>query len=115
MMHSDHDQALTTLLGTARKCNVCSNYDMLQYKMQDVDIFGETYTINDHKPVQTKISAITEMPPQTCKKQVQSFSGMINCLSKFPARLSELAEPIRKLSKEKYPLTGDQSIKIPSQ
>ena len=35
--HSDHDQALTTLLDTARKCNVCLSYDKLQYKMQEVD------------------------------------------------------------------------------
>ena len=31
------------------------------------------------------------MPPPQCKKQVQSFIGMINYLSKFSARLSELA------------------------
>ena len=30
--HSDHDQALTTLLETARRCNVQLNYDKLQYK-----------------------------------------------------------------------------------
>ena len=49
------------------------------------------------------MSAITEMPPPTCKKQVQSFIGMINYLSKFSVRLSELVEPIRELSKEKVP------------
>ena len=30
--HSDHDQALATLLETARRCNVKLNYDKLQYK-----------------------------------------------------------------------------------
>ena len=43
------------------------------------------------------------MPPLTCKKQVQSFIGMVNYLSKFSARLSELVEPIRELSKNKVP------------
>ena len=43
------------------------------------------------------------MPPPTCKRQVQSFIGMVNYLSKFSAHLSELAEPIRELSKEKVP------------
>ena len=47
------------------------------------------------------MSAITEMPLPTCKKQVQSFIGMINYLSKFSVRLSEPVEPIRELSKEK--------------
>ena len=32
--------ALTKLLATARKCNVCLNYDKLQHKMQEVDYFG---------------------------------------------------------------------------
>ena len=41
------------------------------------------------------------MPAPTCRKQVQYFIGMINYLSKFSARLSELAEPIRELCKDK--------------
>ena len=36
------------------------------------------------------------MPPPQSKKQVQSFMGMFNYLSKFSARLSELAEPIHE-------------------
>ena len=39
----------------------------------------------------------------TNKKQVQSFIGMINYLSKFLARLSEIAEPIRELETGKVP------------
>ena len=67
--HSDHDQALTTLLETARKCNICLHHDNLQYKMHEVDFLGETYTINGHKPAQTKVSAITEMPHQTVRNK----------------------------------------------
>ena len=43
------------------------------------------------------------MPAPTCKKQVQSFIGMVNYLSKFSVRLLELVEPIRELSKDKLP------------
>ena len=43
------------------------------------------------------------MPSPSSKKEVQSFIGMINYLSKFSPRLTELAEPIRKLVKEKFP------------
>ena len=101
--HRDHDRTLTTLLETARKCNVKLNFDKLQYKKTEVDFFGETYTMDGHKPVQSKVSAIVEMPAPTCKKQVQSFICMVNYLSKFSVRLSELAEPIRELSKDKVP------------
>ena len=92
--HKDCDLALTMLLNTARKCNVCLNYEKLQYKQKEVEFFGETYTVDGQKPAQSKLKAIQEMPPPQCKKQVQSFIGMINYLSKFSARLSELAEPI---------------------
>ena len=37
------------------------------------------------------------------KKQVQSFIGMIKHLAKFSPRLSEFAELIRELAKEKLP------------
>ena len=49
------------------------------------------------------MAAITAMPSPTNKKQVQLFIGMINYLSKFSLRLSELAEPIKELSKDKVP------------
>ena len=100
--HRDHDQAFTTLLETARKCNIKLNYNKLSTKKK-LKFLGETYTTNGHKPAQSKVKAITEMPPPTCKKQVQSFIGMINYLSKFSTRLSELVEPIRELCKDKVP------------
>ena len=101
--HKDHDLALTELLNTARKCNVCLNYEKLQYKQKEVEFFRETYTTDGHKPVQSKIKAIQEMPAPQCKKQVQSFIDMVNYLPKFSARISKLAEPIRDLCKEKVP------------
>ena len=57
------------------------------------------------KAAQSKVSAIVEMPAPTCKTQVQSFIGMVNYLSKFWVRLSELAEPIGELSKDKVPFS----------
>ena len=98
-----HDLAITTLLDTARKCNVQLNYDKLQYKKTEVDFFGETYMIDGCKPAQTKVSAINIMPEPSSKKEVQSFIGMINYLPKFSASLSELSEPIRELFKERVP------------
>ena len=42
--HSDHDQALTTLLETAKNFNVQLNYEKLQYKKQEVD-FSVKHTL----------------------------------------------------------------------
>ena len=99
--HKDHDQALTTLLETARQCNVRLNYEKLQYKQTEVEFFGETYTVNGHKPAKRMVQAMVKMPTPHCKKEVQSFIRMINYLSKLSARLSELALPIRELAEDK--------------
>ena len=101
--HSDHNQAVTTPLLTAQKCNVKLNYDKLQYKQDEVEFFCETYTTSGYKPSKDKVSAIRAMHSLTNKKQVQSFIGIINYLSEFSPRLSELAELIRELSKDKVP------------
>ena len=61
------------------------------------------YTTDGRKPAQSKITTIVEMPSPSSKKEVQSFIGMINYLSKFPPTLTELAELIRDLVKEKVP------------
>ena len=99
--HSDHNQAsFTNLLQTAQNCNVKLNLDKLQYKQGEVEFFGETYTTSSHKLSKDKVSAITAVPSPTNKKQVQSFIGMINYLSKFSPRFSELADPIRQLSRQ---------------
>ena len=99
--HKDQDQGLTTLLETARCCNVRLSFEKLQYKQTEVEFFGETYTVDGCMPAKGKVQAIVEIPAPSCKKEVQSFIGMINYLSKFSARLSELALPIRELAKDK--------------
>ena len=76
--HKDHDQTLTTLLETARQCNVRLNYEKLQDKLTEVKFFGETYTVAGCKHAKGKVQAITNMPTPSCKKEVQSFIGMIN-------------------------------------
>ena len=66
-------------------------------------IFGETYITSSHKADKNNVTAITKMPAPTNKKQIQSCIGMINYLSKFSARLSEIMKPTRELAKDKVP------------
>ena len=64
---SDHDQGFITMLQTAQKCNVKLNYDKLQYKQEEIEFFGETYTTSGCEPTKGKVSAITTMPSPTKK------------------------------------------------
>ena len=90
----DHDKALTQLLETAKKNNIKLNFDKIQYKQKEVEFFGEMYTTQGCKPSDTKVKAITEMPKPENLKDLQTFLGMIQYLSKFSPRIAELAEPL---------------------
>ena len=106
----DHDLAFTTLLQTARRCNVKLNYDKLRFKCTEVDFYGKTHTTDGHKPAKNKITAIIKMPPPSSKGEVQSFIGMINYLIKFLPRLTELSEPIRELIKDEVPFNRNHLL-----
>ena len=95
--HSDHDKAFSKLLHTAQMNNIKLNYNKLQYKKTQVDFFRETYTTDGCKPSSDKVQAIASMPQPVNKKELQSFIGMVNYLSKFTPRLSELAECLHHL------------------
>ena len=101
--HEDHDLAFTTLLQTARRCNVKLNYDKLKFKCTEVNFYSKTYTTDGCKPAQNKVTAIVKMLPPSSKKEVQSFIGMVNYLTKFLLRLTKISEPIRELIKGKVP------------
>ena len=101
--HSDHDKVFSKLLHTAQMNNIKLNYDKLQYKKTQVDFFRETYTTDGCKLSSDKVQAIASMPQPVNKKELQSFIGMVNYLSKFTPRLSELAECLCNLIRVTVP------------
>ena len=79
------------------------NFNKIQYKQQEVEFFGKTYTSQGCKPSNAKVKAITEMPKPTTLKDLQTFLGMVQYLSKFSPRIAEIAEPLRDLMKKHAP------------
>ena len=99
----DHDKVFTQLLETAKKNNIKLNFNKIQYKQKEVDFFGKTYMTQGCKSSDTKVKAITEMPQPMNLKDLQTFLGMVQYLSKFSPRIAELAEPLRDLTKKHAP------------
>ena len=99
----DHDIAFTKLLETTKKNNIKLNFNKIQYKQKEVDFFGKTYTTQGCKPSDTKVKAITEMLKPTSLKDLQTFLGMVQYLSKFSPRIAEIAELLWDLMKKHEP------------
>ena len=98
--HSDHDKALTNLFQRAEKCNLKFNLDKIQYKQKEVSFFGETYTTTGRKPDPGKVEAIRTMKQPENKKELQSFLGLCQYLTKFTPELASLSKPLRFLTRK---------------
>ena len=66
--------------------------------MQSISFLGHKITKNGLKIDEKKVEAITRMESPTDPAAVQRLQGMVTYLARFLPRLSEVMEPIRKLT-----------------
>ncbi|KAL5481461.1 hypothetical protein EMCRGX_G021622 [Ephydatia muelleri] len=94
----NHDDSLLKLLQRARECNLKLNREKLRLHMPEVLYIGHIISANGIRPDPAKVTAIQEMPEPAGVSDVRRFLGMCNYLSRYVPRLSEVSEPLRKLT-----------------
>ena len=86
------------LLQRARERNLKLNREELRLHLPEVLYIGHIISANGTRPDPAKVSAIQDMPEPACVSDVQRFLGMCNYLSLYVPRLSEVSEPLRRLT-----------------
>ena len=104
---SNCDAALDKSLQVTRKHGLCLVFDKIQYKREEISFYGDTYIVHCHKPAEEKKMAIAEMPRPTNVKELQSFLGVCNFLSKYSPRLAQLSDDLHQLTCKGIPFTWD--------
>ena len=84
----------------AQQKGVVFNKAKIQFKCKEVSFFGHTWTPQGIKPDNKKVSAILGMKPPEDAKNLQSFLGLVNYLTRYSGRLSTLSAPLRDLIKK---------------
>ena len=69
-------------------------------RLNEVKYVGHVLSAEGVKADPEKVAAILDVPRPTCVKEVQKFTGFINYLSKFLPHLSEICEPLRRLTQK---------------
>ena len=64
---------------------------------------GHLLTNQGLKPDPAKVEAITKFPKPQDVEGVQHLNGFVNYLAKFLPKLSEVMEPIRRLTRKNAP------------
>ena len=60
-------------------------------------------------PASAKVKALKDMPSPKTKRELQSFLGIVNYLSKFSPMTAEIWEPFRRLTLVKVVWTQNRS------
>lgn len=96
----DHDAKLHKLMimMRCREQNVNLNKDKMKLRLDQVPYIGHLLTNQGLKPDPEKVKAIIEMPKPQDVARVKRFISFVNYLSKFMPRLSEVYEPLRRLT-----------------
>ena len=96
----EHDENLLRLMERARQKGIKFNADKLQLKCVEASFFGHTWTPEGVKPDNKKVSAILAMKPPDNAKDLQSFLGLVNYLTRYSSQLATLTAPLRELTKK---------------
>ena len=76
------------------------NPDKIQIDCEKVPFFGHTLSKDDVHPDKAKVDLIQNWPLPQNVKELQSFLGTVNYLSKFLTFLSDLRAPLQGLLKK---------------
>ncbi|CAH1233385.1 RTL1 [Branchiostoma lanceolatum] len=95
---TDHDRNLRSLMQRCREHNLKLNQDKIKLHEQEVPFHGHLITSQGLKLDPGKVAAIAKMPRPTDAQAVQRLMGFVTYLAKFLPKLSDVCEPLRKLT-----------------
>ena len=89
---------LSLLLERCRQKSVKLNRDKVVLRVQQVDFMGHLLTAQGLKPDPNKVEAILKLETPRTKEKIERLNGTVNYLAKFLPRLSQVMEPLRRLT-----------------
>lgn len=88
---------LKKILEKAEKYNHKLSAEKCEFRKSELTYVGHRLTAKVVKPDPEKVRAVNNMLKPTCLKELQTFMGFIQYLSKFVPRLSTVCAPLRAL------------------
>ena len=105
----EHDEALIKVLNRMREAGLTLNKDKCQFSRDTIEFYGFVFGKKGVSPDVKKVEAITAMPRPTTQKEVRSFLGMTNYLSRFIPDYADTTKPLRDLTKKSREWNWDSS------
>ena len=95
-----HDQRFIDMLERCRQRNLRLHPDEMYFRRTEVPFVGHVFTSDGLKMQPAKGTAIMAMRTPENTSAVRRFLGMANYVSRFIPKLSEMATPLRQLTRK---------------
>ena len=99
----EHDENLKKCFQILSDNNLTVNAEKCKIGVKEISFFGHTISADGIHPTIDKVEAIQAFPVPTCQKDVHSFLGMINYLTRFIPNLASETAVLRKLLRKDIP------------
>ena len=100
---SDHDNNLRALLSRATEHGMKFKWEKYEFRKTELTFIGHVITSGGLQADPIKIEAVLALKKPNSVDEVHQLGGSVNYLAKFLPNLSEVMEPIRRLTRNNEP------------
>ena len=97
---TDHDATVRQIMNKAKQVGMRFNPAKCQFKHEEVKFFGMVLNRQGVIPDPANIEALLKLPEPKTEALLQSFLSMINYLSRFEPKITDLTHRLRSLLKK---------------
>lgn len=108
---AEHDEALEAVCQKFSDVNLALHKKICEFNKSSISFLGFVFSDKGISPNLMKVEAIYNASPPTNTNEIQSFLGMATCCAKFIPNFSDVAEPLRKLTKKNQPFQWSERHK----
>ena len=96
----DHDRALRKVFQRLKEKNLTLNKGKCEFNRDSIEFYGFVFGKGGVSPDAKKVEAIRNMSVPKSVKEVRSFLGLTNYVSRFVPNYSDITKPLRDLTKK---------------
>ena len=96
----EHDRALIQVLDRLREKGLTLNKEKCQFNKDRIEFYGFVFGKDGISPDMKKVESIKAMQRPTSQKEVRSFLGMTNYISRFIPHYADTTKPLRDLTRK---------------
>ena len=96
----EHDENLLAVLRRLRERGLTLNEKKCQFRLPKLTFFGHDLSSKGIAPSEEKVSAVQNAKPPQSTAEVRSFLGLVQYCAKFLPDCSQVAEPLRMLTRK---------------